>query len=79
MKRIYRILLALLILPLVTISAQSEEQGMYTLLIDAYDWGPGVNKVIVPSPTTENPTAFSDYQVTVVRSKGKRGDEGRRG
>lgn len=69
MKRICRILLALLILPLVSISAQSEKQGMYTLHIDAYDWGPGVNKVIVPKLDTEEPSTFRDYEVKVVRSK----------
>lgn len=69
MKRIHRILLAFLIFPLITLTAQSDGQGTYTLLIDAYDWGPAANKVIVPKVETETPAAFGDYEVKVVRSK----------
>ena len=69
MKQIKRILLALLFFPIVSISAQNDMQGFYTLVIDAYDWGPGVNKVIVPKIETEESLAFTNFEVKVIRSK----------
>lgn len=42
-------------------------EGNYTLLIEGYDWGPGVNKVIVPVEQTVSEVDFSDFSVEVER------------
>ncbi|RRQ48356.1 glucan-binding protein [Maribacter algicola] len=69
MKRFYLIFFALLIVPFLSTSAQSTMDGTYTVVIDAYDWGPGVNKVIIRKPNTEDRLSHNDFEVKVVRSK----------
>jgi predicted esterase len=42
--------------------------GEYTLVVDGYDWGPGVSKVILSMGETVSRADPSDYHVSVERS-----------
>jgi predicted esterase len=46
------------------VSASNE----YTLVIDGYDWGPAVSKVIVSLDATDTLVDFKNYEVSVARS-----------
>ncbi|MFX0556973.1 prolyl oligopeptidase family serine peptidase [Maribacter sp. CXY002] len=46
-----------------------ENNNAYTIIISSYDWGPGVNKVVVQKPATEKPFGIQDFTVLVSRSK----------
>lgn len=43
-------------------------QNTYHLGIEGFDWGPNVNKVIIPLGSTQKSTSASDYQIFVKRS-----------
>ena len=68
-KPLQKLLFTLVIFSSYLATSQSAgSNGAYTLVIEGYDWGPGVNKIIlaVGSPVTEpNP---ENYTVTVDRS-----------
>ncbi|WP_339657430.1 prolyl oligopeptidase family serine peptidase [uncultured Maribacter sp.] len=41
----------------------------YTLIIEGYDWGPAVKKVVIPMAEKTSKVNASDFKVSVVRSK----------
>ncbi len=43
-------------------------QNTYHLGIEGYDWGPSVNKVILPLSSTQKTTSAADFQIFVKRS-----------
>tara|TARA_R110002074_G_scaffold161480_11_gene319615 strand:- start:91040 stop:92350 length:1311 start_codon:yes stop_codon:yes gene_type:complete len=44
-------------------------EGNYTLIIEGYDWGPAVKKVVIPLADVVTEVNASDYSVAVKRSK----------
>ena len=70
MIKTLRILLLLLCLPILGFSAKSSapEPAAYKLVIEGYDWGPAVSKVILP--VSQNPKDLSpaDFEIFVSRS-----------
>ena len=49
-------------------ASKSVAPGEYVLLIEGYDWGPGVNKVVLSLETSATETSAGDFSVTVERS-----------
>jgi len=47
--------------------AQSDDAS-YTVVVEGFDWGPGVSKVILPAGTTDSDLNWQDYAVFVRRS-----------
>lgn len=58
-----------LFLPLITCANCIQTDNIYTVIISSYDWGPGVNKVVVSKPDTNKSTGIHDFTVLVSRSK----------
>lgn len=49
-----------------TISPEVSEES-YTIIIEGFDWGPGVNKVVLPLAQTAREINRQDYKVSVER------------
>ena len=49
-------------------SEQHLDSGDYTLVVKAYDWGPGVNKVVLTMDEEVSETKAADFSVSVERS-----------
>ncbi len=47
---------------------QHLDSGDYTLVVKAYDWGPGVNKVVLTMDEEVSETKAADFSVSVERS-----------
>ncbi len=58
-----------LIFGILNLTAQvAKGQGDYTLIVSAYDWGPGVNKVVLPMEKEVTEAKAADFSVRVERS-----------
>ena len=76
-KTILPLLLILLTLQQLPINAAvakvsqefSYTEGNYTLIIEGYDWGPTVKKVVIPMADLVTEVNTSDFTVSVMRSK----------
>jgi poly(3-hydroxybutyrate) depolymerase len=70
MIKTFKLILFLLFLPFLGFSAESiaPEPAAYKLVIEGFDWGPAVSKVILP--VSQNPKELSptDFEVFVSRS-----------
>ena len=68
LNHLFRLPLLLFFLALYNVKAQNHSDGSYTTVITGFDWGPGVNKVILaPTLKTEKLVA-TDFEVMVSRS-----------
>lgn len=47
---------------------QHIDAGEYTLVIKAYDWGPGVHKVVLSMDEEVSETKAANFSVSVIRS-----------
>ena len=47
---------------------QHLDSGDYTLVIKAYDWGPGVHKVVLSMDEEVSETKAANFSVSVIRS-----------
>lgn len=43
-------------------------QGTYTLVVEGFDWGPGVNKVILANAASDEPASAADFKVYATRT-----------
>jgi len=69
MKRKQFLLLSLVLsITFFSTQAQSNSLGDYTAVITGFDWGPGVNKVILDSSIPSEELKAEDFQVLVSRS-----------
>lgn len=69
MKRKQFLLLSLVLsITFFSTQAQSNSSGDYTAVITGFDWGPGVNKVILDSSIPSEELKGEDFQVLVSRS-----------
>lgn len=50
-----------------TLTMEHAAEGQYTLLIEGYDWGPGVNKVVLPMEQMVSEVDFRDFSVEAER------------
>lgn len=68
---VYVLLLVPILLPARTATplelAVQEDPDSYILLIEGYDWGPGVHKVVLPVEQTVSKVDFRDFSVEVER------------
>lgn len=46
----------------------AKAQNTYFLGIEGFDWGPNINKVIIPLPASQKTVAAADFQIFVKRS-----------
>lgn len=68
-KRILSLLIVTLIVTVTTTFAlQSESDGEYSVVIEGFDWGPAVNKVILSMEEQVTSVNWEDYEVMVKRS-----------
>ena len=74
-KVLLQILFLLLLAPTDSLALECSNQnstpydnGNYTLIIEGYDWGPAVKKVVLPMSEEVEATNSADFQVTVKRS-----------
>ena len=70
MKKSFRILSLLLLLPVLgwAIELNPPSSGTYKLVIEGFDWGPAVNKIIIPLGQATKEVSAADYEVFVNRS-----------
>ena len=70
MKKTVRIILLLLTLPLLVWAKNDNppSTGKYKLVIEGFDWGPAVSKVILHDANPTKETSAADFEVFVTRS-----------
>ena len=68
MKKILALLLFLLNSTLLWAAAPAASPGTYTLVIEGFDWGPAVSKVVLHGAQLTKETSTADFEVFVTRS-----------
>ena len=61
------LMICLLFLSIPAVPGTPPEDGKYTLVIEGFDWGAAVSKVILPQPEPISTVNDTDFQVTATR------------
>ncbi len=70
MYKIIRLIILVFLLPISLLAAENQplSTGNYRLIIEGFDWGPQVNKVVIGLPQATKEVNSTDYEVFVTRS-----------